>query len=67
MERTVREFLAAAQQECKVKLDAGRVNPVFKVGTAVTAGPGAAADQGAARRARWDGPFTVTARQSPNA
>ncbi len=29
---TVRELLAAAQQERKVKLDVGRVNTVFKVG-----------------------------------
>ncbi len=35
MERTVRELLAAAQHECKAKLDAGRVDTVFKVGDQV--------------------------------
>jgi hypothetical protein len=35
MERTVRELLTAAQQERKAKLDAGRVDTVFKVGDQV--------------------------------
>jgi hypothetical protein len=43
LELTVRELLAAAQQERKAKLDVGRADTVLKVG-----GPGAAADQGAA-------------------
>ncbi len=32
MEPTVRELLAAAQAKLKAKLDAGRVDTVFKVG-----------------------------------
>jgi hypothetical protein len=32
MEATVRELLAAVQQERKAKLDAGRVDTVFKAG-----------------------------------
>jgi hypothetical protein len=47
--RTVRELLAAAQAERKAKLDAGRFDTVFKV----PGGPGAAADQGAARRSGY--------------
>ncbi len=43
MEATVRELLAAAQAELKARLDAGRVDTVFKVG-----GPGAAADHAVA-------------------
>ena len=35
VELTVRELLAAAQQERKAKLDAGRVDTVFKVGDRV--------------------------------
>ncbi len=35
MEVTVRELLAAAQAERKAKLDAGRVDTVFKVGDQV--------------------------------
>ena len=35
MELTVRELLAAAQTERKAKLDAGRVDTVFKVGDRV--------------------------------
>ena len=69
MERTVRELLAAAQQECKAKLDAGRVDTVFKVGDLVllrTKELLDAADIGKLRP-RWDGPFAVTACPSPNA
>ncbi len=35
LERTVRKLLAAAQQERKAKLDAGRVDTVFRVGDQV--------------------------------
>jgi hypothetical protein len=35
MEMTVRELLAAAQTERKAKLDAGRVDMVFKLGDRV--------------------------------
>ena len=69
MEATVRELLAAAQQERKAKLDAGRVDTVFKVGDRVllrTKELLDAADIGKLRP-RWDGPFTVTACPSPNA
>jgi hypothetical protein len=69
MERTVRELLTAAQQERKAKLDAGRVDTVFKVGDQVllrTQELLDAADIGKLRP-RWDGPFTVTACPSPNA
>jgi hypothetical protein len=66
---TVRELLAAAQQERKAKLDAGRVDTVFKVGDRVllrTKELLNGADIGKLRP-RWDGPFTVTACPSPNA
>ena len=69
MEATVRELLAAAQAERKAKLDAGRVDTVFKVGDRVllrTKELLDAADIGKLRP-RWDGPFTVTACPSPNA
>ena len=69
LELTVRELLAAAQQERKVKLDAGRVDTVFKVGDRVllrTKELLDAADIGKLRP-RWEGPFTVTACPSPNA
>jgi hypothetical protein len=68
MERTVRELLAAAQQERKAKLDAGRIDTVFQVGGRVllrTKELLDAADIGKLRP-RWDGPFTVTACPSPN-
>ena len=69
MELTVRELLAAAQQERKAKLDAGRVDTVFKVGDLVllrTKELLDAADIGKLRP-RWDGPFAVTACPGPNA
>ena len=69
LEATVRELLAAAQAERKAKLDAGRVDTVFKVGDRVllrTKELLDAADIGKLRP-RWDGPFTVTACPSPNA
>ena len=69
MERTVRELLAAAQQECKAKLYAGRVNTVFKVGDQVLLRTKELLDAAeiGKLRPRWDGPFTVTACPSPNA
>jgi len=69
METTVRELLAAAQAARKVKLDAGRVDTVFKVGDWVllrTKELLDAADIGKLRP-RWDGPFEVTACPGPNA
>jgi hypothetical protein len=69
LELQVRELLAAAQQERKAKLDAGRVDTVFKVGDQVllrTKELLDAADIGKLRP-RWEGPFTVTACPSPNA
>jgi hypothetical protein len=69
MEVTVRELLAAAQTERKTKLDAGRVDTVFKVGDLVllrTKELLDAVDIGKLRP-RWDGPFRVTACPSPNA
>ena len=65
----MRELLAAAQAERKAKLDAGRVDTVFKVGDRVllrTKELLDAADIGKLRP-RWDSPFTVTACPSPNA
>ena len=65
----MRELLPAAQAELKAKLDAGRVDTVFKVGDRVllrTKELLDAADIGKLRP-RWDGPFTVTACPSPNA
>ena len=69
MEAKGRELLAAAQAERKAKLDAGRVDTVFKVGDRVllrTKELLDAADIGKLRP-RWDGPFTVTACPSPDA
>ena len=68
---TVRALLAAAQAERKAKLDAGRVDTVFRVGDRVLLRTNLkeridAADIGKLRP-RWDGPFTVTACPSPNA
>ena len=57
METAVRELLAAAQAERKAKLDAGRVDTVFKVGDRAllrTKEPLDAADIGKLRP-RWDG------------
>jgi hypothetical protein len=61
--------LAAAQRERKAKLDAGRVDTVFKVGDQVllrTKELLDAADIGKLRP-RWDGPFAVKACPGPNA
>ena len=69
LELSVRELLAAAQRERKAKLDAGRVDTVFKVGDRVllrTKELLDAADIGKLRP-RWDGPFTVKACPGPNA
>ena len=69
LEMSVRELLAAAQRERKTKLDAGRVDTVFKVGDQVllrTKELLDAADIGKLRP-RWDGPFTVQACPGPNA
>ena len=69
MEASVRELLAAAQAERKVKLDAGRVDTVFTVGNWVllrTAKLLHASDMGK-QRPRWHGPFTMTAYPSTNA
>ena len=71
LELSVRELLAAAQRERKanLKLDAGRVDTVFKVGDRVllrTKELLDAADIGKLRP-RWDGPFTVKACPGPNA
>jgi hypothetical protein len=69
IEATVRELLAAAQAERKAKLDAGRVDTVFAVGDRAllrTKELLHVADIGKLRP-RWDGPFTATARPSPNA
>jgi hypothetical protein len=68
-EATVRELLAAVKEERNTKLDAGRVDTVFKVGDRVllrTKELLDAADIGKLRP-RWDGPFRVTACPSPNA
>jgi hypothetical protein len=69
MELTVRELLAAAQQERKAKRDAVRADTVLEVGGPVllrTKAPLDAADVGKLRP-WWDGPSTVTARPSPKA
>ena len=61
--------MAAAQQERKAKLDAGRVDTVFKVGDRVllrTKDLLDAADIGKLRP-RWDGPFSGIACPGPNA
>ena len=69
MESTVRELLRAAQLDRKAKLDAGRVDTVFQVGDQVmlrTKELLDVADIGKLRP-RWDGPFEVSAKPSPNA
>ena len=66
---TGREPLAAAPADWKAKLDAGRVDTLFRVGNRVllrTEKLLDAADMGR-RRPRRDGPLTVLARPSPNA
>ncbi len=63
MELTVWVLLSAAQTEWKTKLDAGRVDTVFKVCDRVllrTKELLNAADIGKLRQL-WDAPFTVTA------
>ena len=68
IEATMRELLATTQAASKAKLDAGRVDTVFKVGYCVllrTKELLDAADIGKLRP-RWDGPFTVAACPSPN-
>ncbi len=60
MERTVRELLAAAQQERIAKLDAGRVDTVLKGGDRVQLRTEERLD------AEDKGPFAVTACPSPN-
>jgi hypothetical protein len=68
LERTVHTLLAAAQREREAKLDAGRVDTVFKVGDQVllrTKELLDAADIGKLRP-RWDGPLTVRACPSPD-
>ena len=69
METTVRGLLAAGQAERKAKLDAGRVDTVFKVGDRVLLRTNELLDAAniGKLRPRWDGPFTVTACPSPNA
>ncbi len=69
LELQVRELLAAVQQERRAKLDAGRVDTVFKVGDQVllrTKELLDAVDIGKLLL-RWEGPFTITACPSPNA
>ena len=67
IEATMRELLATTQAASKAKLDAGRVDTVFKVGYCVllwTKELLDAADIGKLRP-RWDGPFTVAACTRP--
>jgi hypothetical protein len=69
MERTVLELLLAAQLDRKAKLDAGRVDTVFKVGDQVLLRTKELLDvvDIGKLKPRWDGSFTVTATPSPNA
>ena len=68
IETAVRELLAAAQAEQKAKLDAGRVDTVFKVGDRVLLRSKEllyAANIGKLRP-RWEGPFMVTPCRAPS-
>jgi hypothetical protein len=65
MELTVRELVAAAQQARKAKLDAGRVDTVFKVGGRVLLRTKELLYDICKLWPRWDGPFTVTGAQAP--
>ena len=69
IEATVQERLATTQAASKAKLDAGRVDTVFKVGDRVLLRTKELLDAGdiGKLRPRWDGPFTVSACPSPNA
>ena len=66
---TVLERLAAAQADRKAKLDAGRVDTVFKAGGGCCCGPPSCIDATdiGKLRPRWDGPFTVLTAQAPTA
>ncbi len=67
LELQVRELLAAAQQERKAKLDAGRVDTVFKVGDQVLLRTKELLDAADISKLlpRWEGPFAVTACPAP--
>ncbi len=61
--------MAAAQQERKAKLDAGRVETLLKVGDQVLLRTKELLDAAeiGKLRPRWEGPFAVKACFSPNA
>ena len=69
IEATVRELLAARRAASKAKLDAGRVDTLFKVGDRARLRTKALLDAAniGKLRPRWDGPFTATACPRPNA
>ena len=69
IEATVRELLATTQAARKAKLDAGRVDTVFKVGDRVLLRTKELLDAAGVGKLRplWGGPFTVMACPSPNA
>ena len=69
IEATERELLAAAQAAIKAKLDAGRVDTVFKVGDRMLLRTQELLDAAniGKLRPRWDNPFMVTACPSPGA